>query len=136
MGRLCPASGYLTDSPPPTRCTAPDPERGKAAADVASDRLRPYFHSADPGPERADGAEVEREGTLVLRIPGDDVRRGADRDLPEFETSEGRRAAAGCGRQRLGSGHAEQCRAKANDLRLLSDLELVLCGGGDGGICW
>jgi len=26
--------------------------------------------------------------------------------------------------------------AKANDLRTLSDLELVLCGGGDGGICW
>lgn len=26
--------------------------------------------------------------------------------------------------------------AKANDLRTLSDLEMVLCGGGDGGICW
>ena len=29
-----------------------------------------------------------------------------------------------------------QARAKADDLRTLSDLELVLCGGGDGGLCW
>ena len=26
--------------------------------------------------------------------------------------------------------------AKANDLRALSDLELVLCGGGEGTVCW
>ena len=25
---------------------------------------------------------------------------------------------------------------KADDLRKLSDLELVLCGGGEGGVCW
>ena len=25
---------------------------------------------------------------------------------------------------------------KADDLRKLNDLELMLCGGGDGGICW
>jgi hypothetical protein len=26
--------------------------------------------------------------------------------------------------------------AKANDVRTLSDLEMVLCGGGDSVICW
>lgn len=26
--------------------------------------------------------------------------------------------------------------AKANDLRTLSDLEMVLCGGGEGTVCW
>lgn len=26
--------------------------------------------------------------------------------------------------------------AKANDVRTLSDLEMVLCGGGDGINCW
>ena len=26
--------------------------------------------------------------------------------------------------------------AKANDVRTLSDLEMVLCGGGDGATCW
>jgi hypothetical protein len=30
----------------------------------------------------------------------------------------------------------ESAPIKADDLRKLSDLELVLCGGGDGGICW
>ena len=29
-----------------------------------------------------------------------------------------------------------QAQAKANDLRTLSDLEMVLCGGGDGVTCW
>jgi len=29
-----------------------------------------------------------------------------------------------------------QAKAKANDLRTLSDLEMVLCGGGDGVTCW
>jgi hypothetical protein len=26
--------------------------------------------------------------------------------------------------------------AKSNDLRTLSELELVCCGGGEGGVCW
>jgi hypothetical protein len=26
--------------------------------------------------------------------------------------------------------------AKANDVRTLSDLEMVLCGGGEGAVCW
>jgi hypothetical protein len=30
----------------------------------------------------------------------------------------------------------QQAAAKADDLKMLSDLELVLCGGGDGAICW
>ncbi|MEO5692541.1 MAG: hypothetical protein ABIQ72_05415 [Usitatibacter sp.] len=25
---------------------------------------------------------------------------------------------------------------KANDVRTLSDLEMVICGGGDGVVCW
>jgi len=31
---------------------------------------------------------------------------------------------------------AAQENAKANEVRALSDLEMVLCGGGEGIVCW